>query len=134
PSEEPTGEFSVDLGAAEQRVSKLRTAASTTPLAQVINRALALLATNDRQRKEIYVFTDLAAGAWPADPNGQLKSTLEAAGEIGVYIIDVGIPEPRDFSLGDLKVSPEVVAKTGKVQTETGASRLGPDEDRGEAM
>lgn len=134
PSEEPSSEFSVDLGAAEQRISKLKTAASSTPLAQVINRAIPLLAKKDRPRKEIYIFTDLAAGAWPADPNGQLKNTLEAAGEIGVYIVDVGVPEPRDFALGDLKVSPEVVAKTGKVQIETEAIRLGPDEDRDVAI
>src|SRR5438270_250338 len=134
PSEEPSSEFSVDLGAAEQRISKLKTAASSTPLAQVINRAIPLLAKKDRQRKEIYIFTDLAAGAWPTDPNGQLKSLLEAAGEIGVYVVDVGVPEPRDFALGDLKVSPEVVAKTGKVQVETEAIRLGPDEDRDVAI
>jgi hypothetical protein len=129
-SEEPTGEFSVDLGAAEQRISKLKTAGSATPLAQAVNRAIALLEKKERQRKEIYIFTDLAAGAWPADPNGQLKSLLERNSEIGVYVIDVGIAEPRDFALGDVKVTPEVVAKNGKVQIATEAIRLGPDEDR----
>lgn len=130
PSEEPTGDFSVDLGAAEQHVSKLKTASTATPLTQVINRAIPLLAKKDRQRKEIYVFTDLAAGAWPADPNGQLKSALEAAGDVGLYVIDVGVREPRDFALGDVKVTPEVVAKTGQVQVQTEAIRLGPDDDR----
>ncbi len=133
-SEEPTGDFSVDLGAAEQRISKLKTAGSATPLAQAIHRALALLEKKDRLRKEIYIFTDLAAGAWPADPNGQLKSVLERAGDIGVYVIDVGIAEPHDFALGDVKVTPEVAAKSGKVQIATEAIRLGPDEDRQVAL
>ncbi len=133
-SEEPTGDFSVDLGAAEQRISKLKTAASSTTLAQAINRAIPLLQKKDRQRKEIYIFTDLAAGAWPADPNGQLKSVLERSADIGVYVIDVGIAEPHNSALGDVKVTPEVVAKSGKVQIATEAIRLGPDEDRQVAL
>ena len=133
-SEEPTGDFSVDLGAAEQRVSKLKTAGSTTPLAQVIGRTIPLLNKKDRPRKEIYIFTDLAAGAWPNDPNGQLKSLLDTAGDIGIYVVDVGIAEPRDFALGDLKITPEVIAKSGKLQVETEAIRLGPDEDREVAL
>jgi hypothetical protein len=133
-SEDPTNEFSVDLGAAEQRVSKLRSAGSATPLAQAINRAIPLLNKKDRPRKEIYIFTDLAAGAWPADPNGQLRNVLGAAGDVGIYVVDVGIAEPRDFALGDVKVTPEVVAKSGQIQIETEAIRLGLDEDRDVAL
>lgn len=134
PSEELTSEFSVDLGAAEQRISKLKTAGGSTPLAQVVERAIGLLKKKDRQRKEIYIFTDLAAGAWPADPNGHLKSLLETDGDFSLYVIDVGIAEPRDFALGDIKVTPEVVAKTGNIQIETEALRLGPDEARDVAI
>ncbi len=132
-SEEESSDFSVDLGAAEQRIAKLKIGGSSTPLAQAIGRAVPLLNAKDKQRKEIYIFTDLASGAWPKD-KGQLKSLVDAAGDIGLYVIDVGVAEPKDFSLGDVRVWPEVVAKGGAVQIETTAGRLGPEEDRAVAL
>ena len=121
PSEELSSEFSVDLGAAEQRVSKLKTAATSTPLASVVERAIGLLAKKTAAQGNLH-FHGPRRRAWPADPSGHLKNLLEAAGDIGLYVVDIGIAEPHDFALGDVKVSPEVVAKTGKVQIETEAA------------
>ena len=128
-SEQPAGDFAVDLGAAEQRIAQLRPAATATPLPEAIAKALPLVRKKEQQRKEIYLFTDLSRGAWPTDVSGRLKALLEDAGDVAVYVIDVGVAEPHDFSLGDVRVSPEVLAKNGQVQIETGSgSGIGPEE------
>ena len=59
---------------------------------------------------------------------------LEDASDVAIYVIDVGVAEPHDFSLGDVRVSPEVLAKNGQVQIETEAVRVGPEEERGVAI
>ncbi len=133
-SEDDAIDFAPDLVAADQRVGRLKTKGSATPLAATIEKAILLLNKKEKQRKEIYVFTDLSRGGWPADPGGHLKGVLEAAGDIGLYVIDVGVAEPRNFALGDLRVAPEVVAKNGAVRVETEAIRLGPAETRDVAI
>jgi hypothetical protein len=132
-SEEPGRDFAVDLGAAEQRMSRMKPASTATPLSEMVESVLPVLAKKTQQRKEIYVFTDLAASAWP-DDSGRLKRLLADAGDIGLYIIDVGVAEPRNFALGDVKISPEVLARNGQVRIETDAIRLGPEEERGVAV
>ncbi len=132
-SEEPPGEFAVDLGAAEQRVKRLKPSATATPLADSIQAALELLKKKPDLRKEMYIFTDLAAGAWPVD-QGRLKSLLADAGDVGLYVIDVGLSDPRNFALGDIKVSPEVSAKNGKLHVQTDTIRVGPEEERNVAI
>jgi len=133
-SEEPAGEFAVDLGAAGQRIGRLKPAATATPLPEAVSNAVAMLKKKEKLRKEIYVFTDLAAGAWPDDKGKLLKAALAEAGDIGLYVIDVGLAEPQDFALADVTVSPEVSAKNGKVRIQTDAIRLGPDADRSVAI
>jgi hypothetical protein len=133
-SEQPAGDFAVDLGAAEQRIAQLKPAATATPLPEAVAKALPLVRKKEQQRKEIYLFTDLSRGAWPTDVSGRLKALLEDAGDVAVYVIDVGVAEPHDFSLGDVRVSPEVLAKNGQVQIETEAVRIGPEEERGVAI
>jgi aerotolerance regulator-like protein len=136
-SEGEPGDFAADLGAADQRISKLKTAATATPLVEIIEKALPLLnkeLNKEKPRKEIYLFTDLARGAWPTDASGHLKALLEAAGDVGLYVIDVGVAEPRNFALGDVKVSPEVTPKSGKVRVETDLIRVGPEAERAVAI
>lgn len=130
-SEQPTGDFAVDLAAAEQRIAQLKPAATSTPLSEAIERALPMVRKKEQQRKEIYIFTDLSRSAWPSDAAGRLKAKLDEAGEVAMYVIDVGVKDPHDFSLGDVRINPEVLARNGQVQIETEAVRIGTDEDRG---
>lgn len=133
-SEQPAGDFAVDLGAAEQRIRQLKPAATATSLPESIEKALPMLRKKEQQRKEIYLFTDLSRSAWPTDVSGRLKALLDDASDVAIYLIDVGVKEPHDFSLGDMRVSPEVFAKNGQVQIESEAVRTGPEEDRGVAI
>ena len=133
-SEEPAGEFAVDLGAAGQRIGRLKPAATATPLPEVVANAVALLKKKEKLRKEIYVFTDLAAGAWPDDKAKQLKAAIGRGGGHRPVHHRRGLAEPQDFALADLTVSPEVSAKNGKVRIQSAAIRLGPDADRSVAI
>ena len=67
------GAFQVDRGAAADRIDRLASVANSQPLADVLDEAFRLLATSDLERKEIYVFTDLARAAWPADTAARIE-------------------------------------------------------------
>ena len=51
--------FAVDVGAARQRIDRLDAALMTQPLAAALASALKLVNESEKQRKEVYVFTDL---------------------------------------------------------------------------
>ena len=122
--------FAVDLGAATQRVERLSTTAATRPLLQVIVSALELLRDAEQVRKEVYVFTDLAASAWTNQPGSDLQRLLGEMAEVGIYIIDVGVLEPKNFSLADLKLSAQTMAKTASLHVESQLISNGFDEER----
>ena len=59
---------------AKQRIERLETVTNSQPLARVVEDAVDLLAAkSELPRKEIYVFTDLAAAAWPGDAAAALQ-------------------------------------------------------------
>src|SRR5262249_55230327 len=59
--------FAVDAGAARQRIERLEAVTMSQPLALAIEAAVELLRESDKERKELYVFTDLARVAWSRD-------------------------------------------------------------------
>ena len=100
-SEEPTGDFSVDLGggrAADRKAQDGRQHHAAGPDDRPFDSAAQQ--EGPRRARRSTSSPIWPAGAWPADPNHQLKSLLETAGDIGIYVVDVGIANPRDFALG----------------------------------
>ncbi len=104
-------EFSVDVGAARDRVERLNATAPAQPLAVPLDAALKRLEQSDKPRKELYIFTDLARAAWPADAMRELDAQLKKLVGLGIYIIDVGVTEPANFGLGELHLSGQVLSK-----------------------
>ena len=126
--------FAVDLGAATQRVERLSTTPATRPLLQVMTSALELLRDAEQVRKEVYVFTDLAASAWTNQSGSDLQRLLGEMAEVGIYVIDVGVLEPKNFSLADLKLSAQAMAKTASLYIESQLISTGFDEERTVAL
>lgn len=125
------GVFQVDLGSANERVGRLEITNLSEPLPSVVEEAANLLARSDKPRKEIYVFTDLARGAWQATAPGQLAAQLEQFVERGVYLVDVGAEHPRNDSLGALKLTGQIVAKNSPLAVRTDVLHVGPEAERG---
>jgi len=121
-----TAAFQVDLGAARHRVRTLETAAYGQPLPQTIAAAYELLASSNLARKQVYVFTDLAQVAWPAEAAGEMQKQHEKAPDVGTCLIDVGVERPTNFALGDLRLSGEILSSRSSLRVETELSAVGP--------
>lgn len=102
--------FQIDRGAAKQRIERLATVPNSLPLSQVAGQALRLVGESELQRKEVYVFTDLAQAAWPQDDASNLQADAGAAVDAGIYLVDVGVKKPTNFSLGEPELSAQVLS------------------------
>ena len=128
-SQRATATFSVDLGAARQRLERLRPTAISRPLASVASDAVRLLGSSDKSRKELYVFSDLARASWPDTSRDRLQERLAETPGVDIYVIDVGVKQPQDFGLGKLDLSKQVMLQSESlvIQTEVFAQGGGGD-------
>ncbi len=117
--------FQVDLGAARHRIERLETTADAQPIPHVLAEAARLLAGSELARKEMYVFTDLARAAWPIDAAGRLQERLNEAPDAGLYLIDVGVAQPANLALGELRLSGQIVSSRSTLRIETELISIG---------
>ncbi|RMG03704.1 MAG: hypothetical protein D6741_02040 [Planctomycetota bacterium] len=124
-SETSPRDFSVDRGAAKHRIEHLAITAAPSALTDVVARAADLLRSSELTRREIYVFTDLARGAWPSQAASKLKETIADLGDVGVYLIDVGVEEPMNVGLAEAKPQREAVARGTPIQVDVDVTASG---------
>src|SRR5262245_3920441 len=117
--------FAVDRSAAEKAIERLRTAGTPRPLVETVESAIALVKQKSQLRREVYILTDLTASAWKEASGVDLKKTLAANAGVLLYVIDVGVEKPRNFSLSELTLSGDVVPAGGEVMIETQVSASG---------
>ncbi|HEX7377490.1 MAG TPA: BatA domain-containing protein [Pirellulales bacterium] len=109
--------FQVDLGAAQQRVSRLETTAAPRHLWEIIEQTAELLIKGEPQRKdmperkELYIFSDLTKPEWDAQAAATMRQRLAELVGLGVYVIDVGAREPQNVALGELRLSAETIPR-----------------------
>ncbi|MBN2580258.1 MAG: BatA and WFA domain-containing protein [Pirellulales bacterium] len=119
------GVMQVDRGAARRSIDRLEIVPNAQPLPDAVGEALRLLKENQLPRKELYVFTDLSRGAWPAGRAADLQRRLDEVPGAGVYLIDVGVTDPVDYALGELRLSADVLSTRSTLTIETDISSLG---------
>ncbi len=122
--------FQVDRGAAKHRIERLSTVAGARRLATVLDDAVKLLAESEPLGREVYVFTDLARVAWPRESAARLRDRLERMADVGVHVVDVGVAEPVNTALGDLRLSGQVLSRQGSLRIETDVFHRGPETER----
>jgi hypothetical protein len=122
--------FAVDPGAARQRIERLDASAMAQPLVQSIEAALDLVNTSEKERKEVYVFTDLSQAAWSQTALRDLANRLQENPGIGLYVIDVGASDPVDFGLGDTTLSGDVLSKNSPLTIRSELVHAGPGGER----
>jgi hypothetical protein len=109
--------FQVDLGAAQQRVSRLETTAVPQNLWDVIEQAAELLKKGEPERKEmperkeLYVFSDLTKAEWDPRSSSRLRQRLAEIVGLGVYVIDVGAKDPQNVALGELRLLAQTITR-----------------------
>jgi hypothetical protein len=122
--------FQVDMGAAVQRIERLEPTATPMPLPKVIGEAVELLKSSELENKEIYIFTDLTQPSWNSEP-GELASALGKLKAVGIHLVDVGIEDPRNFALGDVRLpGGQMLANNVPLRIEVEMTRRGPAEER----
>jgi hypothetical protein len=120
-----SGAFQVDRGAARQRIERLEVVPNSQPLTSAIDEAIRLLKESRLSRKELYIFTDLSRGSWPASRATQLRDRLATLPGVGIYLIDVGVKNPIDYALGEVRLSGEVLSNRGSLTIAADLSSLG---------
>ncbi|MBA3485202.1 MAG: BatA domain-containing protein [Pirellulales bacterium] len=96
--------FAPDLNAAASRLRNLRATAAARPLVDVVIEAIRLAAEQEDRRQEVFVFSDLAAAAWPADGLKAIEAAMAEAPDVRIYVVDVGVDAAKNASLGELEI------------------------------
>jgi hypothetical protein len=118
-SQTRTAVFSLDASAAVQSAERLQVSYAPRSLPQVIEDGLNLALSSPLGHKELYVFTDRSAAAWPADELASLRWQFEQSDDVAVFLIDVGVETPRNIRLGDLRLAQDTIPRDGELLVET---------------
>jgi len=107
--------FSPDTAAAATAVTRLQTTYAPRDLATVISDALQLASTSSMERKELYIFTDLNETVWRDEAMRDLRGKIEKSPDVSLYVIDVGVDDPANVALGDVRLSSDVLSRDGEL-------------------
>ena len=77
------------------------------------------------ERKEIYIVTDLTTESWTGENTQQLLRKLNKFPEYSLFVIDVGVDSPSDFSLAPLQLSASEISTNGRLNIRSEVRRLG---------
>jgi len=96
--------FAVDLGTAESRLRNLTAESKPRPLEDAVREAIELVAERVDSRQEIFLFSDLSASVWNEAAVTSINEALAESPEVRLYVVDVGVTETRNMSLGALEL------------------------------
>ncbi len=136
--------FQADVAGAQKRIESLETSPKFVPLNDRLRAALRLQEddrkrtmsaagqsasgpASDRLIREVYIFTDLSRSAWTEASGKLLREELERLVWASIYLIDVGVEEPRSIALAGLKLSDEEVSSDGEFVVEASVVSQGFD-------
>lgn len=129
-SSSPTSGLTLDVAGAYPRLESLELQAARRPLNESIEAALKGLAQSERDRREVYVFTDLAAHAWDLADGGRLRQVADLVpGGVRIYVINVGVEANENIALGDARLAQQVVSANEEFELETAIANSGPARD-----
>ena len=124
----------LDRAAAELRVERLELSAAVRPMEDALRDAANWLENQKDFRGEMYVFTDLAAEAWRQDALASFAARLKELPGTNVYLIDVGVEQPRNLGLAALRLSAQQLAPGGVLRIDTELQRFGAATDASEVV
>jgi len=96
--------FVVDTDTAQARLRNLAPEASPRPLEDAVRGAIELVADRPDHRQEVFLFSDLSAAQWNEQALTAISKALDESPDVCIYLIDVGVTEPRNISLGKLEL------------------------------
>ena len=103
--------FCLNLPGAQRAIERLQTTGHTRSLWRVIEESIRLLSRSDLSQQEIFVFTDSTRSAWlPEEDAVRIGELLRQQDHIVLHIIDVGVTQPQNVRLGNVKLSTQTTA------------------------
>ncbi len=120
-----SGAFAVDRAAAEKTIERLRPVGTPQPLVEVLEKAVGLVKSKPQARKEIYIFTDLTQAAWKTTAATDVKKLLADNENVLLYLLDVGAVQPRNFALGQLTLSADLLPAGADLRLESSVAASG---------
>jgi len=121
--EPETPVFQVDKLAAENAINRLHITPLGRPVAEIAQNAAALLTESGFDQCELYILTDLSVPGWEETA---ASSEILRRYDGGLFLVDVGIKEPRNSSFQKLSLIPETPIAPASVQMEVQAAHSGP--------
>lgn len=118
--------FAVDLGAASKAVDALDVNYLPQAWKALIEQSLQLLQQNEKERKELYLLSDLTVPTWQETLDGSLIEQLRSAPDISLQVIDVGVEQPHNDALVDLQLSGQLLANGSPLEIRARVARSGP--------
>ncbi len=107
--------FAVDLSAALRSIERLETTGVPLPLTSTLSQAVELAAASRKERREVYVFSDLTEAAWTAESPVALQRRLAESNDVLLYVVDVGRDNPQNTALGELRLSEEILPQSSEL-------------------
>lgn len=123
--------FTQDRAAAAQSLGRLVASGATRTLTDSLSVARVWLEQSPLERKELYVFTDLSRGAWPAGALADNAGTTSSGVShnlpdgVAVYLVDLGVERPRNSAINELRLSRETLPPSGELEIEADITSLG---------
>lgn len=108
------GTFQVDLLAARERIERLCPAPQRLSLTEAVSSAVRLLAEVEGE-KEILIFSDRSAAAWPPEQTDSFRRILDESGaSIRFYFADFAPDLIRNISLSQVRTAVSVREREGE--------------------
>ncbi|MDE0938568.1 MAG: BatA domain-containing protein [Pirellulales bacterium] len=122
----PRSQFDRDRGASIDRIAQLAEADGSADLDTLVENAIALLEKSSEPRKELYLLTDMGAVDWDSQVSeSSWKRRLEKYPDIHFSLLDVGVENPINASLGNLRIGRTVVSEKDLIRIRTELQCLG---------
>ncbi len=117
--------FSVDVGAARKRAETLEIGFNSGTIPDALASGLRLLEKAAQERKEVYVISDMTTRSWNTETSDGIGLLMERNPGINIFVIDVGVEQPANFSLGTAGLSGTLLTPGSSLEINTTLSRLG---------
>jgi len=96
--------FTADLETARSRLEHLEYSSNPRPLDDTVIEAIKLVAQHPDHRQEVLLFSDLSLASFSEPALEGLQEALAESPDVRVYVVDVGVEQTTNASIGPLKI------------------------------
>lgn len=126
-----TATVPLDTTMATSRMGAIEPTAGTVPLNVGLASAYRILARATRDRREVYIFSDLARSSWELQGGEALAGLAELIENgVHVHVINVGIEQPVNIGLSAIDLPRQTLPANSDLELAIGVKNDGPPEDR----